>query len=271
MENKRPIGIFDSGVGGLTVLKEIEKLLPKENLIYFGDNNRAPYGSRTTEEILQFSYEIGMFLKEKGIKLLIIACNTATAVALEDLNKKLGIPVIGVIEPGASEAIKYCKNNKIGVFSTPLTAKIDAYKNEVKKINNNIDVYQIGCKPLCKMIESEWEDTKENQEIIKYYVDMLDKEVEVVIFGCTHYPIIKEYFMRELKGKKLINPAMETALKVKKVLGEKGLLNQNLDKIKNKELDKTVSFYTSGEIDRFKKLAESILERKVGKINNILI
>lgn len=263
MINRRPIGIFDSGVGGLTVLKEIEKILPHENLIYFGDNLRAPYGSKSAEEILKFTSNIGDFFREKNAKMLIIACNTATAVALEVLKDKLNIPVIGVIAPGAISAINLTKNNKIGVFSTPVTAKMNAYKNEIEKINKDIEVFQIGCKPLCKMIESEWEDTKANQELIKYYVDKLDKTVDVVVFGCTHYPIIKEYFYRELKGKKIVDPAKETALEVKELLKKLKLLNKRDSKGK-------VSFYTSGNINKFKQLAEKILDRSLDRIKSAL-
>ncbi|MCS5422340.1 MULTISPECIES: glutamate racemase [Psychrilyobacter] len=263
MIDRRPIGIFDSGVGGLTVLKEIEKILPHENLIYFGDNLRAPYGSKSTEEILKFTLNISDFFIEKNVKMLIIACNTATAVALEVLKGRLNIPVIGVIAPGAISAINLTKKNKIGVFSTPVTAKMNAYKNEIEKINKDIEVYQIGCKPLCKMIESEWEDTEENQDIIKYYVEKLPTEIDVVVFGCTHYPIIKEYFYRELEGKQFVNPAKETALEVKKLLKKLKLLNKRDSKGK-------VSFYTSGSINKFKQLAEKILDRSLEKIKRAL-
>lgn len=263
MIGRRPIGIFDSGVGGLTVLKKIEKILPHEDLIYFGDNLRAPYGSRSTEEVLEFSLKIGRFLQGKGAKLLIVACNTATAVSLEELKNKLDIPVIGVIAPGAMEAVKLTTNNKIGVFSTPVTAKMNAYKNEIEKIDKNIEVYQIGCKPLCKMIESEWKDTQKNQDVIRYYVNKLEKTVDVAVFGCTHYPIIKEYFLRELKGKKLIDPANETALEVKQLLKKLELLNKRDSKGK-------VSFYTSGNIYKFKDLAERILGRSLDRIKSAL-
>jgi len=263
MIDRRAIGIFDSGVGGLTVLKEVEKVLPREELIYFGDNLRAPYGSKSTEEILEFTLNIGDFFIEKNVKMLIIACNTATAVALEALKDRLNIPVIGVIAPGSISAINLTKKNKIGVFSTPVTAKMNAYKNEIEKINKDIEVYQIGCKPLCKMIESEWEDTKENQDIIKYYVEKLPTEIDVVVFGCTHYPIIKEYFYRELKGKQFVNPAKETALEAEKLLKKLKLLNK-------RESKGPVSFYTSGNVNKFKKIAEKILGKPIKKIKQAL-
>jgi len=207
MIDKRAIGIFDSGVGGLTVLKEIEKVLPSENLIYFGDNLRAPYGSRDPEEISKFCLNIAKFLESLDIKFLVIACNTATVVCLKELQEKISVPIIGVIAYGTREALELTKVKKIGVLSTPLTANVDAYKNEAKKINSEVEVYQIGCGPLVPMIEFGWEDTEGNQELIKSYIKKLPTEIDVVIFGCTHYPIIEEYFMKELKGKKIVNPA----------------------------------------------------------------
>ncbi len=263
MIDRRPIGIFDSGVGGLTVLKEIEKILPHENLIYFGDNLRAPYGSRDPQEISKFCLDIGKFLEGLDIKLLVIACNTATVVCLEELQSKISVPTIGVIASGTREALEITKTNKIGILSTPLTAKVNAYKNEAQRIDDKVEVYQIGCEPLVPMIESGWEDTRKNQELIRSYVDRLPTEIDVVVFGCTHYPIIEEYFIRELKGKKIVDPAKETALEVKKLLKKLKLLNRRDSKGK-------VSFYTSGNLDKFKYLAEKILDRSLDKIKPAL-
>jgi glutamate racemase len=263
MIDERPIGIFDSGVGGLTVLKEMMKKLPEENLIYFGDNKRAPYGNRETEEVLKFCGDIASFLKELDIKLLVIACNTATVVCLETLQKTLDIPVLGVIIPGTKEAVELTKVKKIGVFATPLTAKSDTYKKEANKIDENVEVYQVGCEPFCRMIESDWEDTLENQKIMKYYVDKMPSDIDVVVFGCTHYPIIKELFQRELKGKKWVNPARETAQEVKKKLIELKIENR-------KNIKREISFYTSGDIEEFRRLSEKILGESIIKIENAL-
>lgn len=263
MVDKRAIGIFDSGVGGLTVLKEIEKILPHEDLIYFGDNLRAPYGSRDPEEISKFCLNIGKFLESLDIKLLVIACNTATVVCLKELQEKISVPTIGVIAYGTREALELTKTNKIGILSTPLTAKVDAYKNEAQRINDKVEVYQIGCEPLVPMIESGWEDTEKNQELIRSYVDLLPTEIDVVVFGCTHYPIIEEYFIRELKGKKIVDPAKETALEVEELLKKLKLLNKRDSK-------GNVSFYTSGNINKFKKVAEKLLGRPIEQIKQAL-
>jgi len=263
MIDRRPIGIFDSGVGGLTVLKEIEKILPHEDLIYFGDNLRAPYGSRNPKEISKFSLKIGEFLESLDIKLLVIACNTVTVVCLKELQEKISVPVIGVINPGTREALKVTKNNKVGVLSTPLTAKLNAYRDEIKKINKSIEVHQVGCKQLVPMIESGWEDTEENQELIRSYVEKLPTEIDVIVFGCTHYSIIEEYFIRELKGKKIVNPAKETALEIKKLLKNEKLLNK-------RDLKGKIYFYTSGSINKFKKIAEKILDRSLDMVKSAL-
>ncbi len=263
MKKEKPIGLFDSGVGGLTVLKEIKKNLPKENIIYFGDNLRAPYGSRDSKEILEFCLNIGKFLQEKEVKMLVIACNTATVVSLDKLKESLDIPVVGVIYPGALEAVRESHVKRIGVFSTPITAKMNAYKNEIIRVDSKAEVYQVGCESLCEIIESGWKDTKENRDILKYYVNKLEKSVDVVVFGCTHYPIIKEYFQRELEGKKIIDPAKETAIEVKKKLSKNDILNES-------DKEAKIYFYTSGDIEKFKKLGESILGEKIEIVRKAL-
>jgi glutamate racemase len=263
MIDKRPIGVFDSGVGGLTVLKELMRQLPQENLIYFGDNKRAPYGNRETGEVLEFCGHIAEFLKGLDIKLLVIACNTATVVCLENLQSTLDIPVIGVIIPGTKEALQLTKVKKIGVFSTPLTARSNTYKKEALKIDKDVEVYQVGCEPFCRMIESDWEDTVENQKIMKHYVDKMPEDIDVVVFGCTHYPIIKELFKRELIGKKWVNPARDTALEVKDKL-----LALNIANVEDTQ--GTISFYTSGNIEEFKKLSEKILGEPITEIKSAL-
>ena len=264
MKNKRPIGIFDSGVGGLTVLKELKKHLPQENLIYFGDNKRAPYGNRKPEEVLGYCKNIAKMFLEKNIKLLVIACNTATVVCLKELERILDIPVVGVIRPGTNEALKLTKNKKIGVFATPLTASSNTYREEVQKIDENVEVYQVGCEPFCRMIESDWEDTEENRKIMKFYTEKMNKDIDVVVFGCTHYPIIKEYFKRELKGKKWVNPAKNTALEVKNRMKKLNILN-------NENKDGKILFYTSGNVEEFRRLAEKILKEKNLVIKNALV
>ena len=263
MTDKRPIGIFDSGVGGLTVLKEMMKKLPEENLIYFGDNKRAPYGNRKNEEVLRFCGEIASFLRGLDIKLLVIACNTATVVCLEKLQKTLDIPVVGVIIPGTKEALELTRVKKIGVFATPLTAESDTYKKEAQKIDKDVEVYQVGCEPFCRMIESDWEDTVENQKIMKHYVKKMPSDIDVVVFGCTHYPIIKELFQRELKGKRWVNPARETTREVRKKLIELKIENKN-------NIKRDISFYTSGNVEEFKRLSEKILGESIIKIENAL-
>ncbi|MCK5780672.1 MAG: glutamate racemase [Psychrilyobacter sp.] len=263
MKERRAIGIFDSGIGGLTILKEIEKKLPNEDIIYFGDNKRAPYGDRETEEVLNFCFEIVEFLKTEKVKLIVVACNTATAICVEALEKEIKIPIVGVIMPGAKGAIKKTLTKKIGILSTPLTAKTNAYKKEIKKIDKSIEVFEVGCGPLCQMIESHWQDTQENQKLLKKYIDRLPEKVDTVVLGCTHYPIIKKNFEAQLSGRKTVDPARETAKDV--------ILKLKLNKIENLlTVDRKVSFYTSGIVEEFDKLAKGILGRKIKSIKKEL-
>jgi len=263
MKDMRPIGIFDSGIGGLTILKEIERRLPFEDIIYFGDNKRAPYGDREESEVLDFCFEIVEFLKSHNVKLVVVACNTATAICVEKLKNITEIPIVGVIIPGAKGAIKKTKTKKIGILSTPLTAKTNAYKKEINKIDKDVEVYQIGCGPLCQMIESHWEDTKENQKLLKSYIDRFPTDIDTVVLGCTHYPIIKKNFEAQLRGEKTIDPAKETALDVIEILKSNNLENKNSNKQK-------IKFYTSGSPKEFDDLAKKILGRDINSINKKL-
>ncbi len=188
-----PIGIFDSGVGGLTVLKEIEKLLPNENFIYFGDTKRFPFGTKSLDEVKKFAFQITRFLISKGIKLLVVACNTASAAALKELQNFFELPIIGVIEPGARKAASLTLTGKVGVIATNSTVKSKAYYNALKQINNNIEVFSSAASELVEYIERGIFNGEELQLQIKKYVTfLLDKEIDVLILGCTHFPLIEK-------------------------------------------------------------------------------
>lgn len=253
------IGVFDSGVGGITVLKEINKLFPKENIIYYGDNKNAPYGERTVENIRELCLKIGEFLILNKVDAIVIACNTATAASLETLKNRFPhIPVIGVIEAGAKTASETTINNCIGVIATPATVAMNAYPKSFKLINPNLSVIQEGCPQLCPMIESGWIDTIESEAVVETYIEHLSKEVDTLVLGCTHYPIIRKTIAKYFKGK-IVDPAKETAAFLKKELC-----------LKSVEINKNsygrCEFYVSGEIKKFKEVAENFLE---GQIENI--
>ena len=227
MDN-RPIGVFDSGVGGLTVLSEIIHLLPDENTVYFGDTLRFPYGPRDLSQVRHFVFKITEFLTEKNVKMLVVACNTSTAAALEDLKNNLGIPVIGVIEPGARTAVNNTKSNRVGLIATKGTVDSRAYEIAVKNINPKIRLFSYAAPRLVELIEAGILVGRELEEIIKGYVDPLIKEnIDVLILGCTHFPLIENQILLKYSSDfKVISSAVETAKDVKSTLGKLRLQNE---------------------------------------------
>lgn len=227
MDN-RPIGVFDSGVGGLTVLSEIIHLLPDENTVYFGDTLRFPYGPRDLGQVKHFVFKITEFLTEKNVKMLVVACNTSTAAALEDLKNNLEIPVIGVIEPGARTASNNTKSNRVGLIATKGTVESRAYEIAVKNINPGIRLFSYAAPRLVELIEAGILEGRELEGVIKGYVDPLIKEnIDVLILGCTHFPLIENQILLKYSGDfKVISSAVETAKDVKSMLEKLGLQNE---------------------------------------------
>lgn len=262
MKKNYNIGVFDSGVGGITVLKEIVKLLPHESILYVGDNKNAPYGERTHEEILSYCEKIIEFLLKKKCKAVVIACNTATATALPALTKKYTIPIIGVIEPGARAAVKADRKGKVAVLATPYTCSTKAYNREIGKLSDEVDVWNISCKEWCPMIEAGWEEQENRGEILERYIKEIPKDTESIILGCTHYPIIRDEIERLIPEKTLIDPALETAFELKKVLERKNLLREE-------NLSGNLNFFVTGEGEKFKKTAEKFLNMKISQVEKI--
>ena len=226
MDN-RGIGVFDSGLGGLTVLKEIKKILPNENIFYFGDTARVPYGPRSKETIMEYTFQAIEFLKTKDVKAIVIACNTATARSLAEAQEKYDIPIIGVIEAGARTAAVSTKNKKVGVIGTEGTIKSKAYNREIKKIDKKIKIYGKACSLFVPIVEEGWANTEVAKLTAKEYLkDLEEKGVDSIVLGCTHYPILKRTIGEEVgMSVKLVNPAKETACDLKKILEEKDILN----------------------------------------------
>ncbi|MFZ3106176.1 MAG: glutamate racemase [Candidatus Hydromicrobium sp.] len=224
MDN-RAIGVFDSGVGGLTVLQEIIKTVPDENTIYFGDTERVPYGPRDLNEVKKFVFKITRFLYDKDVKLIVIACNTSTAAALKDLKKQYDIPIIGVIEPGARTAVYNTKNKRIGVIATKGTVESNAYPEEIAKIDPEIKTFSMPAPLLVDFIERGiLEGNFLDEAIYDYLKPLFDAEIDVLILGCTHFPLIEKRILScSGNGIKVISSAVETAKDVKKILTEKGL------------------------------------------------
>lgn len=259
------IGIFDSGVGGVTVLKKLLEHLPSENYIYFGDNGNAPYGEKSQKNIEAHCFKIADFLKENNSKIIVIACNTATVASYESLKSKYNIPIIGIVENGAKEAAANTKNNKIGVLATPFTANSHAYKKEIEKLNPDLEVYESGCKMLCPMIESGWTTHSDRLEFVHDYLSVIPNDCDTLVLGCTHYPIIKSDIEKFFSGK-IVDPADYMAKSVKEYLEENNLLEKS-ESTKNNKKNGELIFYTSGEVLRFRSIAESFLNRKIENIS----
>jgi glutamate racemase len=264
IRNSSPIGIFDSGVGGLTVAKKIFQLLPNENVIYFGDTGRYPYGPRSKEIVKKFSFQNVSFLLRQGVKFIVVACNTASAFALEELRKNFDIPLVGVIEPGATAAIKATRNGKIGVIGTVGTIYSKAYQKSIHRQTPQVKVYPIPC-PLFVSLAEEGYINKAATHLIslEYLNPLIRKRVDTLVLGCTHYPLLKRVISRIMGEKvKLIDSAEETAKEVKSLLKHSGLLRNSSGRTFRR-------FYVSDVPDRFVKVGERFLNGRITNVKRI--
>jgi glutamate racemase len=222
----KAIGIFDSGVGGLTVLREIIRVLPQEDTIYLGDTARVPYGTKSPETVIRYSRQIATFLEGRDVKLLVVACNTASAVALDALEQQFSIPIVGVIEPGARRAVAATRSGTVGVIGTEGTIASSAYTKAIKRLNPEIAVVTRACPLFVPLAESGWTDNEVARLTARTYLQGLREEgVDTLVLGCTHYPLLKGV-IAEVMGDDvtLVDSAEETALTVADILGERRLL-----------------------------------------------
>lgn len=265
---QQAIGVIDSGVGGLTVASELMRQLPKERLIYLGDTLRCPYGSRPKEEIKRFTWDMVHFLMKKNIKMLVVACNTATAYTLTELQKELAIPVIGVIQPGARAAINVTKNHRIGIIGTEATIKSSAYPNALYMINNHMEILSQACPPFAPMVEKGITGGPEALKIVENQLDPMNNgtNIDTLILGCTHYPLLKDVIQHVMgENVQLISSSEETARETSAILEGNHLLNDHDDDIEHQ-------FYTTGVLDVFKKQTEAIFtELHIDVMGNIII
>ncbi len=252
MDKNKPIGIFDSGIGGLTVVSAVQKLLPKETLCYFGDTARVPYGTKSAETVVRYSEEITDFLKSHDVKLILVACNTASSVALQPIANRFPGPVIGVVEPGVKSAVKATRNRRIGVIGTKSTINSGSYQTTLKRYLPDVNVYSQPCPLFVPLAEEGWHDGKEAHGIAEHYLQpLMEKEIDTLILGCTHYPLLQEMIQTVVGDDvTLINSAEEAANEVKKVLSEENGLS---DEKRWKDL-----FYASDDIAQFKHLCGRI-------------
>lgn len=257
--NSQPIGIFDSGVGGLTVFKEIQKALPYENLIYLGDTAHVPYGSKSRETVLRFSTNNILFLLEQKVKLVVVACNTASALALEYLKNVFSVPMLGVIEAGVAKALQVTKNKKIGIIGTRATINSLSYEKEILAKDKSIKIYAKSCPLFVPLAEEGMFKGKITADCVDLYLkEFKTKKIDALILGCTHYPMLKAAIANYLKGVNIVDSAAEVAQYTKIVLMQRGLLN-SAQKTGNK------SFYVTDEAAGFNRLAGLFLGRKIDK------
>lgn len=264
MNRSNPIGFFDSGIGGLTVVKEALSLLPNENIVYFGDTARVPYGSKSNSTVIEYTLQAARFLMNKNIKMLVVACNTASSVALDELRKKIDVPVIGVIEPGAKMAIDESKTGRIGVIGTRATINNKAYSSQLKKLKRNVKVFEKACPLFVPLAEEGWLDHKATYMIAKEYLEEFkEHDIDTLILGCTHYPILQNAIRKVVGSKiKLINSGTPTAYIIKNYLEGRGIRSQSVQ-IGQYE------FYVSDVPTKFKTIAERFLGRKVDNLTKV--
>lgn len=247
---KKPIGIFDSGIGGLTVYKAIRQAFPEEDLIYFGDTARVPYGPKSPNTIVEYSVQNARFLIQQGIKTLIVACNTSSSVALEALSGLTAIPIIGVIAPGAEVAVRTTKNGRIGVIGTEGTVRSEAYSKAIKALMPEAEVFSYACPLFVPIVEEGWQDHPIAFEVVRHYLrDLMELEIDTLVLGCTHYPLLSETISKVLGNKTTL---VDSADAIAEYLGM--LIPAEHDGKRGND-----SFFVSDNEQKFASLASRIL------------
>lgn len=255
--NNKSIGVFDSGLGGLTAVKSILSLMPGENIIYFGDTARIPYGTKTEETIKQYAASDIRFLLSKDVKLIVIACGTASSVALGDMRDMFDTPVVGVVEAASTAAVRKSKNGKIGVIGTGATIKSGSYLRAIKEINSDIEVYQNACPLFVPLVENGHFDTEVTRLVVREYLEEIKNNgVDTLILGCTHYPLLEKAIGDYMgSGVELISPSFELAKSLPEILGKENLA----DSKKPGE----VNYYVSDDVEGFSRLGGVFLEKEI--------
>jgi len=256
---KQPIGIFDSGLGGLTILKALRRQLPQEDFIYFGDTANVPYGSKSKQTVTRFSAAIARFLETQQVKLIVVACNTASALALNELRRQCRVPVLGVIEPGAQAAAAATRNRRIAILGTEATVRSKAYEKAVRKKLADARILQQACALFVPLVEENWANTPATKHVAQIYLTPVKRfRADTVILGCTHYPILKPV-LAQLLGKKvqLVDPAQTTARAVAEFL-KNGQTTHGKGKL---------TVYASDDPTRFKRLASRLLGTPISNVH----
>lgn len=272
--NDLPIGIFDSGVGGLTVYRALHERLPNEHFVYLGDTARVPYGTKSLATVERYALENSQFLASRGIKMLVVACNTASALALPKIREKIGLDVVGVIGPGGRKAVELTTdkpNPRIGVIATEATVASNAYFEAIRRASESAEVFQAGCPLFVPLAEENWLNEPETASIAaKYLSDMKSFGPDVLVLGCTHYPILREVIQKTVgENVKLIDSGEATAEEVEKLLIDRDLANPNAVAGKRELCDDLDHFYVTDAADRFARVAERFLGAQPSKLEAI--
>jgi glutamate racemase len=266
MADARPIGVFDSGVGGLTVLHECLVTMPHEDFVYLGDHARLPYGPRGRDEVRRFAHEIGVYLERQGVKMVVVACNTATAAALPDLQEELALPVVSVIVPEAHAAVQATRNRRVGLLATELTVATGRYEMLVRTLDAGVRVSAVACPKLVPLIESGDTFSDDVVEAVREYAAPLrDAGCDTVILGCTHYPMLRPVFQRTFgRDVTLIYSADETAREVAETLARKGAEN-------DRRREGAYRFLTTGDPELFRSLGRRFLQLPIGTVERVAV
>ena len=266
MSNTAPIGVFDSGMGGLTVVREMMSQLPNESIIYFGDTARVPYGPKSPDTVLRYSREITAFLKGEGVKALVVACNTATAHALPALRREFDMPIVGVIEPGARAAAAVTKTKRVGVIGTAGTIKSKAYEKEIRKILPDVEVTAQACALFVPLVEEGWLDSEVTRAVARNYLaPIVSAEVDTLVLGCTHYPLMKTVIGNVVgREVRLIDSAHETARQAGEILRAHGLENGTPNGARYR-------FIASDAPDTFLGLGERFLGSPIDRVETVTL
>ncbi len=264
-----PIGVFDSGVGGLTVVREIMRQIPKERIVYFGDTARVPYGSKSKETVTKYSRQIVRFLQSQKVKAIVIACNTASAYALEQIEQEIQIPIIGVVKPGAVTAAKVTNNGKIGVIATQGTIQSQIYTKYIKELKHDVTVIGKACPLFVPLVEEGLLEDPVTDEIAQRYLSVLiNSGIDTLILGCTHYPLIRSTVGKVMgEGVTLVNPAYETAIELKKLLQENNILQDEKPVLGSNQYQ----FFVSDGAEKFQYFANTIFKYGVLAVKEIHI
>lgn len=264
MNNSRPLGVFDSGIGGLTVIRALQARLPHENIVYFGDTARVPYGPKSAQVVREYAAQDTDVLLEHDVKLIVVACNTVSAVGLDVVQKRARVPAIGVIVPGAEAAAEASTGKRVGVIGTTGTVNSQAYVNAIRQIDAGIHVFSRACPLFVPLAEEGWTDHKATELIAKEYLFPLTLEkIDTLVLGCTHYPVLRDVIDAVLHHSvKLIDSGEATAEAVKKALDEHGLRNESTAKA-------NLKFLVSDIPHKFTEVGERFLGQKLGKVHRV--